>query len=93
MKITFHPTKEAVLARLGHSLKEVQGSIDACEKAIKEKEEPETAGLIHNPYTKSDIKNLKGELAMHRRDEAGIQDLIGLIEASPADIVQAEAEI
>lgn len=92
MKITFYPAKEAVLARLAHSLKEVQGSIDECEKAIKEKEEPSGAVLIHNPYTQTDIRHLKSELAMHRRTEASIQDTIGLVE-SGSETIQAETEV
>ena len=91
MKITFYPSKESVLARLGHSLKDVQGSIDECEKAITEKEEP-TGVLIHNPYNQTDIKNLQAELRMHRHTEASIQDTIGLIE-SGGETISAETEI
>ncbi len=93
MKITFYPSKEAVLSRLAHSLKEVHANIDDCQSAIKEKENPETAGLIHNPYTHSDIQKLRRELQMHQQTEASIQDRIGLLESATEDTVCAEVEV
>lgn len=92
MKITFSPSKEAVLGRLGQALKETQETIDIVTKELDALGDPDAPGKLYNPSAEADRRNLKSQLFGAKQAEESLQDLIGLIESSEGPL-QAEAEI
>lgn len=92
MKITFSPSKEAVLGRLGQALKETQETIDIVTKELDALGDPDAPGKLYNPAAEQERRAAKARIQSAKSAEESLQDLIGLIESSEGPL-QAEAEI
>jgi hypothetical protein len=92
VKLTFNPSKESVLGRLGQALKETQETIDIVTKELDALGDPDAPGKLYNPAAENDRRNLKNQLFGAKKQEESLQDLISLIESSTGPL-QAEAEI
>ncbi len=93
MKITFYPTKAAVLGKLAHSLKQTQEGLDEAEGLLRELEEKTSGSNFYNPENERKKLDYKREIQMHKATEESILDTIGLIESQTDGSVQAETEV
>lgn len=94
MKITFYPTKEVILGKMGFRLTEIQGRLGTAKEKLGVLQLRAKEAVLHNPYADQELLTASRIVEELTNEEAEAQDLIGLLESATEDtLIGAEAEI